>query len=195
MVPTIRVRFHSITLSIILFLCGLSIQAFADGASNNEGRYQIKLGGWSDHYISGGGSNYNFNESHEGIGLAYSNYQGQQKDDFFNGYNVEIWYMKDSFYEDNLQISYGLYDRKLIDNWGIKNIDLGLNFAAVSRSIADINARTGELEDHKRVHTFIVIPSLSIYSKTNIHFDFVFLPEIPNFTDYSVIFFRAGFNL
>jgi len=195
MAPTYRVRFHPISFCILMYLSGFFIQASANDVSKNEGNFQIKLGGWSDHYISGGGSSYNFNEKHEGIGLAFSEYQAQKKEAYFNGYNFEIWYMKDSFYEDNLQVSYGLYNRKLIDNWGIENIDLGLNFAAISRSVADINTNTGELDDHKRVHTLIAIPSLSIYTKMKIHFDIVFLPEIPNFTDYSVVFFRAGFNL
>jgi len=33
--------------------------------------FQLKLGGWSDHYISGGRSDYNFNESHEGLGFLF----------------------------------------------------------------------------------------------------------------------------
>mgnify|MGYP000299188292 CR=1 FL=1 len=161
-----------------------------------KGSYQIKFGGWSEHYISGTASNYNFNESHDGIGLAFSEYEGDDYEGhYFNGYNYEIWYMKDSFYDDNLQISYGLFHRKLVDKWGITNIDVGLNFAAISRSIADIDTKTAKLNDHKRTHTLMLIPSLSLYTKHNIHFDFVFLPALPNVTDYSVLFFRAGFIL
>lgn len=165
-------------------------------ATDDEGNYQIKLGGWSEHYISGNASNYNFNENHDGIGIAFSNYEeGAYDGRYFNGYNYEVWYMKDSFYEDNLQISYGLFNRRLIDNWGITRLDLGLNFAAISRSIADIDSRTAELNDHKRIHTLMIIPSLSIYTDYLVHFDFVFLPVIPSVTDYSVLFFRVGFDL
>lgn len=160
------------------------------------GQYQIKFGGWSEHYISGNASNYNFNESHEGIGFAYSNYDASLSDSrFFNGFNYEFWYMKDSFYKDNVQASYGIFHRKLVDSWGIESIDVGINFAAISRSSADINTKTAELDDHKRIHTLMLIPSLSLYTHYKVHLDFVFLPAIPNVTDYSVLFFRAGFNL
>lgn len=161
-----------------------------------KGHYQIKFGGWSEHYISGTASNYNFNESHDGIGIAFSKYEGNEYERrYFNGYNYEIWYMKDSFYEDNLQVSYGLFHRQFVGKWGIKNIDVGLNFAAISRSSADIDTKTAKLNDHKRIHTLMMIPSLSLYTKHHIHFDFVFLPALPNITDYSVLFFRAGFIL
>lgn len=174
----------------------LGLSDVLDNSLKENENYQVKFGGWSDHYISGKASNYDFNESHEGIGIAYSSYQGNTDEtEFFNGYNYEIWYMKDSFYEDNLQISYGLFHRKLIDRWGISNLDIGLNFALISRSSADIDTKTAELNDHKRIHTPMVIPSLSLYTNYKVHFDFVFLPAIPNVTDYSVIFFRAGINL
>lgn len=159
-----------------------------------QGVYQIKFGGWSEHYISGNASNYDFNESHEGLGLAYSHFDEDSKR-FFNGYNYEFWYMKDSFYKDNLQASYGLFHRKVLDVWGIKSIDVGINFAAISRSTADIDTNTAELKNHERLHTLMLIPSLSVYTKHKFHLDFVFLPAIPNVSDYSVLFFRAGFNL
>jgi len=159
-----------------------------------EGVYQIKFGGWSDHYISGNASNYDFNESHEGLGFAYS-YYDETSERFFNGYNYEFWYMKDSFYKDNIQASYGIFHRKLLDNWGVKSIDVGINFAAISRSTADIDTNTAELKNHERLHTLMLIPSLSVYTKYKFHLDFVFLPAIPNVSDYSVLFFRAGFNL
>ena len=165
-----------------------------DDVETEQGNYQIKFGGWSEHYISGNASNYNFNESHEGLGLAYSHYD-EKSERFFNGYNYELWYMKDSFYKDNIQVSYGVFHRKLFDSWGIKSIDVGLNFAAISRSTADIDTNTAELKDHKRLHTLILIPSLSLYTDYKFHLDFVFLPAIPNVTDYSVLFFRAGINL
>jgi hypothetical protein len=160
------------------------------------GNYQVKFGGWSEHYISGTASQYNFNESHDGIGLAFSNYEASgQHDRYFNGYNYEIWYMKDSFYKDNLQASYGLFHRRLIESWGITSIDIGLNFAAISRSVADIDTKTAKLNDHKRIHTLMIIPSVSIYTQYYVHLDFVFLPAIPSVTDYSVLFFRLGFDL
>lgn len=164
--------------------------------SSNIDSYQVKFGGWSEHYISGGAANYNFNENHEGIGLAFSSFDDDgSNDDFFNGYNYDIWYMKDSLHKDNVQMSYGLFHRQLIDGWGIESIDMGLNFAAISRSTADIDSTTAELKEHKRIHTLVIIPSLSFYTQYKVHLDFVFLPPIPNINDYSVLFFRVGINL
>jgi len=155
--------------------------------------FQLKLGGWSDHYISGGRSDYNFNESHEGLGFAFSGVDPQIY--FLNGQNVELWYMKDSFYEDSVQLSYGLFHRYDVRFLGLKNIDLGINFVAVSRSTADINETTAKLENKKRLHALVMMPSLSLYSHQDMHLDFVFLPAIPTVSDYSVLFFRFGFNL
>ncbi|WP_036180907.1 hypothetical protein [Marinomonas sp. MED121] len=168
----------------------------AQSSINESSHYQIKFGGWSKHYRTSGAANYDFNESHDGIGFAYSSYDKTgSSSHFFDGYNYEVWYMKDSFNKDNVQVSYGVFHRQNIEKFGIENIDYGLNLVAISRSYAEIDSETAQLANEKRIHAIFPFPSLSLYTSANVHFDFVFLPAISDVSDYHVFFFRAGIAL
>lgn len=188
--------------NILIFVgCSLlSIHTFAseknvDAIKENKGNYQLKFGGWSKHFSVRGAAEYDFNENHEGVGFAYSShYDSEYLLNSFNGYNCEAWYMKDSFDHDNVQVSCGLFYREKITKLGVKNIDFGLNLAAVNRSYADISSDS-QLINEKRIKVLLPFPSLSIYTETNLHLDFVFLPAISGISDYGVFFFRAGVDL
>ena len=168
--------------------------AFASPVQANYGpTVQVKFGGWSKHYYeSPYNTKFDLNESHSGFGLQL--YQRRPVLNFFDGYSFDVWYMKDSFYKDQIQGGMTLYKDLQINRAMLHKIQFALTSGFMSRSRGVIKAKTGGIIYTERINIPFILPGVSWYVTQRFNLDFTYIPKLGDINEFDTIFFRAGYD-
>lgn len=163
----------------------LALLLFTTDAQANS--VQLKLGGWS-HHIN---TSYKYNESHNGFGLAYEVNKSVLG---FSGYSFEVWRMKDSLFQSQIQLSATLFKRFNVELPMIKAIDFNLSAGVMRRGMSWKYYKDDTFYGVNKKTFAYALPSITWHFNNSSHIDIVYIPDVKGISPDKTIFFRYGFS-
>lgn len=180
-------RIKKIVLAGLLSVTSMS--AFAD--YEHFGDVQLKFGGWSKH-ITASYDNYNYNESHNGIGLEWTFYESKT-----NAHNLTAGYfeMDDSFDEESYQAGLIYTYKPQTGKWYFDSIHYNLaamymKRGIIYRSLPDYDDATIKVES-----LFTPLPYITLNFTDYVNVDLMYVPKFNEATPDHTFFIRGGINL
>lgn len=156
---------------------------------------QIKFGGWSHHQLDNRPDHFDYNESHNGFGVAWYNQLDEPV--LYGAINVvtfEAFYMKDSYYTNQYQASIGLYHRFDFGLPLLEAIDLGVTGGFMKRGFGYVDPETGALDNVKANAFHFILPGVSWHLHERFQLDFTHIPKIKKFNLFPVTFVRGSIS-
>lgn len=181
--------------AIIGCLCFLN-NAYAE---DNNTEINLKFGGWSHHKSE---DKYKdslpLTQNHKGLGIEY--YKAVDDTHLKHWYGVGLWYMKDSFGADSIQVSAAYKYRINLDIPVINSIDLNINAGFVNRYYRTFYKNSSHeyfyyTDERKTIPTFS--PFITINTPIGLQADFTYVPKFlaDSFTaGYELYFMRLGYT-
>lgn len=197
-------NYFSIGLLSIFSLNAYAIDLSWDKIKDNSSEVDLKFGGWSHHSSSKEGyMDIPLNENHKGLGIEY--YKSLSETDK-HWVGSGLWYMKDSFDNDSVQVSMA-YKYRLYIDYLIHSLDFNINAGVTNRTyiyrlygkaINDQGVYEKYLKDYniERETRFTFSPMVTVNFTENLHADFTYMPEsLADQNDsYELFFFRLGYK-
>jgi len=181
---------------LLLLFLSFSIHAWESPEFEKDWDVHLKFGGWSHHQDSDVFGHYDFNESHNGIGIqAWKGIVGSKWH-----VGAEVFHMKDSFSQPATMISVSSKYEFIFDNKVLTHIDLLAGITVHDRSFIHhyYHRSDGEvIIAHSDIYRDVAVaPSLMLTARWFDRFD-VDITHYPEFSTnhYSVTFIRFGLKI
>lgn len=179
-------------MKIKAMIASLAIFSASVSASYLPGEVEVKFGGWSHHFGLDAGDSYQYNESHNGLGVEYflqTNYRSPHR------FGVGYWQMKDSFNHDatNTGVIYQ-YDTMtgypLLD---MVDLNVALYYMERTKRIRDID--TYETLRYEDMNMWVLHPYITIRPTEAFSVDVMYIPSFDDHYHVEALFVRGSLNI
>lgn len=155
------------------------------------GELEVKFGGWSHHFGTDAGDNYEYNESHNGFGLEY--YLGR------DGYSphrfgLGFWKMKDSYSHDALHLGVTYKFDTLTGHPIIDMFDFNLAVYYMERTMRIRDRDTKETLRFEDQNEWVIQPYLTIRPVRAFSVDIMYVPSPGDDYNVQTVFVRGSLN-
>ncbi|MGR5448737.1 hypothetical protein ACP3V3_02890 [Vibrio sp. PNB22_3_1] len=176
-------------ITLALLLSAISLPALAE--HDYFGDVQLKFGGWSKH-ITAHYDNYDYNESHFGIGAEWTFYQSKS-----NAHNFSVGYfkMEDSFNKESHQTGLIYTYKPKTENWYLDAINYNVTLVHMKRGIIHRSLPNFDDATIKVESFFTALPYITVNFTDYVNVDLMYVRKFNDATPDHTLFIRGGINL